>query len=610
MISDRLVFYVFSRSSSSAEAGNLRIVVREEIEEDSKLRQSWNDLVLRMDRPEVFYTYEWAIAVQRAYGDTLKPLVFLAYEGESLVGLVTLAREIAGSRVVFLTASTADYCDFISEPDSRREFVDAVFSELKNRNIGNIVLTNLPAESSTVAAVFGASSRQFYLHSRPAYLCARVIPGSATERIALKQAVGGKKRLRRNMRELEKLGSVCVRHDTQWDQIEPILQSFGRAHVARFLATGRISNLTRAERRTFLYELARELSPSGWVTLSRLLVGETAVAWNYGFQFAGSWFWYQPTLNSSYEELSPGYCLLAKIVQRACDNTEIAVIDLGLGAEEYKDRFATANRQTLYLVLNQSFSDHLRAVVRDEAAAVAKASPRIESWIRIVISSIGKLRARLRESGLPGLLRWFSQRTWGSLFGFDVVLFFDWPSRDEKPLGTCGLMLRRLDSDILGAAAINYGDDPDTLAYLVRSAERLRSDGDGGFALLTAEGMPVHFCWVKDFEGFKMAELTRTLNAPRTNAVMIFDCFTPASARGHGFFADAIAALARQLHSEGKVPWIFGAATNQASLRGIEKSGFMYRFSLGRKRVLFLEWAKDSIPSPDPGTVSRSVPAP
>jgi hypothetical protein len=91
---------------------------------------------------------------------------------------------------------------------------------------------------------------------------------------------------------------------------------------------------------------------------------------------------------------------------------------------------------------------------------------------------------------------------------------------------------------------------------------------------------------------------------------MIFDCFTPASARGHGFFADAIAALARQLHSEDKAPWIFGAATNQASLRGIEKSGFTYRFSLGRKRVLFLEWTKDSIPSPDPGTVSRSVPAP
>ena len=69
-----------------------------------------------------------------------------------------------------------------------------------------------------------------------------------------------------------------------------------------------------------------------------------------------------------------------------------------------------------------------------------------------------------------------------------------------------------------------------------------------------------------------MPELERTLRAPCADAVMIFDCFTPASVRGHGFFSRAIAALAYLLNSEGKAPWMFGAATNQASLREIEKS--------------------------------------
>jgi len=587
----------------------VRIVVREDIPEDSELRRAWNELALRMERPEVFYTYEWAVAVQRSYSGLQKSLVFLAYEGESLVGVATLAWERPGSSLVFLTANTGDYCDFISEPGKRREFVVVVLSELKQRNIGNIVLTNLPADSSSVAAISDAVSRgQFYMHSRSAYLCARVVPGSAEERSALKKAVASKKRLRRNMRELERLGRVCVRHDTQWSQIEPVLQSFIRAHIARFLTTGRISNLIRAERRAFLSELARELSQSGWVTVSRLLVGETPAAWNYGFQFAGSWFWYQPTVNSSFEDLSPGYCLLAKIVQLACDSPDIDVVDLGLGAEEYKDRFATATRQTLYLVLHKSFFDHWRAVARDGAASVAKASPRIESAIRSILSSAVKLRTRLRESGLPGLIDWISRRTWSSLFGFDEVLFFDWPA--DKFRGRSGLTLRRLDSDILGAAAIHYGDDPVTLDYLMRCAQRLRSEGGGGFALLTAEETPVHFCWANDFEGFEMAELRRTLSAPCANAVMIFDCFTPPSERGQGFFADAIAALARQLHAEGKAPWIFGAATNQASLRGIEESGFTHRFTLGRRRILFLDRAKDSIPSPDAANISRSVPAP
>jgi CelD/BcsL family acetyltransferase involved in cellulose biosynthesis len=585
-------------------------VVREEIREDSELRRSWNALALRLERPEVFYTHEWAVAVQRAYGSSLKPLVFLAYEGESLVGLVAFAREKTEAfGVSFLTKNTADYCDFMSEPGRRHEFVEEVFSELKNRNIGKIVLTNLPADSSSVAAISRvASICQYHLHSRPAYLCARVVLGSAEERASLKQATGAKKRLRRNIRGLENQGRVCVRHDTHWDQIEPILQSFNRAHVARFLMTGRISNLTSAERRVFLYELARELSRSGWVTVSRLLVGENPAAWNYGFQFAGSWFWYQPTVNSSYEDLSPGYCLLAKIVELACDRPDIDIVDLGLGVEDYKDRFATANRQTLHLLLNRSFSDHLRAVVRDGAAAVAKASPRIETWIRVIISYIAVLRARLRETGLSGLLAWFSRRIWSSLVAFDEVLFFDWSAANHK--GSCGMTLRRFDSDLLGAAAIGYADDPATLAYLLRSAQRFRSEDDRGFALLTAEGTPAHFCWVKEFEGFGLAELDRTLHAPCADAVMIFDCFTPASARSHGFFAVAIAALADQLHSEGKAPWIFGAATNHASLRGIEKSGFTYKFSLGRKRVLFLKKAKDSIPSPNPPNIASSVPAP
>ena len=380
----------------------MRIEVREEIPEDSELRRAWNDLAMRMERPEVFYTYEWAIAVQRAYGQTLRPLLFLGYEGEFLVGLVALVRETSESRLSFLMANTGDYCDFISEPGRRREFVEAVFSELTSRNIERIVFTNLPRDSSSVVAITGAaSSRKFHLHSRQAYLCARVVPGSVEERAALKQVVGSKKRLRRNTRELEKLGKVRIQHDTQWGQIEPVLQTFTRAHIARFLATRRISNLIRPERRSFLSELARELSESGWVTVSRLLVGEVSAAWNYGFRFAGSWFWYQPTVNSSYGELSPGYCLLAKIVQQACDSPEINVVDLGLGAEDYKDRFATTNRETLYVVLNRSFSDHIRTRMRDAAAAAVKTSaanreldtdyPRIDRQDEDASSRIGTL---------------------------------------------------------------------------------------------------------------------------------------------------------------------------------------------------------------------------
>jgi len=575
-------------------------VVLEEIPEGPELRHAWNELALGMERPEVFYTHEWAVAVQRAYGDIRKPLLMLGYEGDSLVGVVAFSREIErGAKVDFLAGTTGDYCDFLSQPNKRKEFVDAVLGELETRKIRKVVLTNLPANSFSVDALASAArKRRFNVHTRSAYMCARVILGSVEQREALKQTTTGKKRLRRNLRELEKKGPVFVRHDTDWFEIEPILQSFSNAHAARFLSTGRISNLIQPERRKFLLELARELSCSGWIAISRLLVGDIPVAWHYGFRFPGSWFWYQPTVDSGHEygDFSPGYCLLAKIVELACDRPEVDVVDLGLGAEEYKERFATSTLETRYCVLSRSFSGHLQVAARDRVAEIAKSVPRIESGVRAIISSLDQWSARLHRAGVPGLLRKIARRARSVVFANDEVLFFQWTAARREGRNRRTTLLP-LNSDQLGAAAIRYADEPTTIDFLMRSAQRFRLGQDRGFVLIDANGTPVHFGWVKDFEGFELAELERTLQAPSKDAVMIFDCYTPILQRGNGFFGDAIASLAEQLCAEGKAPWIFGAATNRSSLRGIEKSGFTEGFSLRRKRFLFFRLREDSIPA-------------
>jgi CelD/BcsL family acetyltransferase involved in cellulose biosynthesis len=586
----------------------LRIVVRDEIDEDSELRRAWNELVLRMRHPEVFYTYEWGIAVQRAYRTSLTPLIFLGYDGDSLVGVAALARKNR-DQVVFLSADTADYCEFLSEPESRGEFVPAVLSGLKDLRADRVVLTNLPADSLSVRALSRAASKvPYHLHTRPAYACAQVVMGGVEERVLLKQSVLEKKRLRRNLRELEKRGPVTLEHATDWHQIEPLLQPFACAHAARFLEIGKISSLIPKERRVFLTELARELSKRGWVAFSRLLVGDLTAAWNYGFRFEGSWFWYQPTVNDLFGDFSPGHCLLTKIVESACDSKGISVVDLGLGAEGYKDRFATATKQTLYCELNRSFLAHSRAVVRYRAASLATLSPRVEKHLRAAIAVVKDFRSRLSstDESWPRRLTKHARR---SLFHLENVLFFEWPL-ENRNFSASNLRLRPLNSEMVGTAELQYGSDPASSRFLMRSAQRLRSGEGSGYVLVTADDMPVHFCWARDFEAFQMAELNCTLRAPCQNAVMIFDCFTPQTERGHGFFGDAIALLARELSEQGKSAWIFAALSNQPAVRGIKKTAFQYRFKLRRKRILFVSRSEDSVPSPIPidnqNTVSAS----
>lgn len=362
----------------------MRISVQREIPADQKLRGQWNALVLQMEHPEVFYTHEWALAVDQAYKPAMKPLLFLAYDNEVLAGVAALATDVAEKQTGFLSGTTADYCDFICHPERRAEFVDAVFGELTKLDLTMLRLANLPADSATSRVLDDGAGRNGYLvFSRPAYQCARVTLGSAEERQSMKQAVIKRKAFRYYLKGLEKKGPVTVEHLTQWSAIEASLPRFIAAHVARFQAGGRKhSNLASAERQAFLTNLAELLSGSEWLVLTRLLVGEQAVAWNYGFQFGDSWFYYQPTFDAGWREFSPGFCLLTKMVEHACDSPKIQVLDLGLGEEGYKSRFANGYRQTLHATITKSAAVHVREKLRYHAASAVKSSPRLEHWVR------------------------------------------------------------------------------------------------------------------------------------------------------------------------------------------------------------------------------------
>jgi CelD/BcsL family acetyltransferase involved in cellulose biosynthesis len=565
----------------------LRLVVHRQIPEDPALRRQWNQVVFHMEHPQVFYTWEWACAMQSAYRASLKPLLFLGYEGDELIGVASLATDLAERDTSLLAAATSDYCDFCSRPNRRQQFVDAVLAELRKTGVESLALASIPADSSTVAAI-RVAARQcgYHVLMHPAQVCARVILGSGEARQKLKATVRGKKMFRRNLRMLEGEGHITLTHLRSWSEIEADLLLFTKVHVARFLVTQQISTLAKPERRHFLEKLARLLSESGWMWLSRLNVGQRAIAWNYGFQFCGSWFWYQPTFESGarIERYSPGFCLLSKVVEEACDTTALDLVDLGVGAESYKDRFANVGRETLDFSLCQSYFRHQREVARHWAARTVKASPKIESVVRSGLRRLDSVRRKFRQVGTTGLIGWGTKRLAENVSRRDEILFYEWTGAASKD--SQGTEIRPLDLETLAQGAMIDVHDRDTISYLLRATQRLRREDGSGFALITTDLRPVHYCWVRDFERFYMDELQVRLTAPCKNAVMIFDCWTPHSARGHGFYGLAVSHVAEHLCRAGKAPWIFSASQNIASVRGIAKAGFQWRYSMIRRKVL------------------------
>jgi CelD/BcsL family acetyltransferase involved in cellulose biosynthesis len=363
--------------------------LHKEIPDDDILARQWNELVCQMERPEVFYTFQWALAVSRAYRDSITPLLILAYERDSLVGVVALATDRARHETFFLANATADYCDFVSSPSRRPEFVDLVFSELRRLKMPALVAANLPADSiSSRALTIGAQAQGYIASTRPAFRCAQIVMGSPVERRNLKNLVVGRKALRYFLRGLEKHGPVSVDHLRSGVGLRTELQKFVQAHIARFSAAGRQSNLAHPGRQSFLAELADLLSAANWIVLTRLRVGERPVAWNYGFRFAGSWFYYQPTFDSDWRQFSPGFCLLSKIVEAGCNDPEIERVDMGLGAEGYKERFATSTRQTLDFMATASTARYLKEAARYHVAAAIKSSPLLEHSVRRMLGRV------------------------------------------------------------------------------------------------------------------------------------------------------------------------------------------------------------------------------
>jgi CelD/BcsL family acetyltransferase involved in cellulose biosynthesis len=569
----------------SFDGAPVKVTVLEKIPEDPEIIVAWNDLVFRMERPEVFFTHQWALAASRAFSDSLRPLTFLVYESGRLGGVAAMAtNQDSPDTAFFLTASTADYCDIVSAPEAREAVLAATFQEMKKRSVRDLVLANVPLESHTLRAIRAvARSHRFHLEERPGYDCGVISLDDEEKRQTVLQSVGRKEREKRGLKKLGQLGPVGIAHLSA-ERLDTGLESIFAAQISRFLATNRLSPLIRPQRRFFLSELARLLNSAGWLKVSQLEVNGRPIAWNYGFRFFDSWFWYLPTFQIQYEESSPGSCLLRLLTEEACADLSVKRLDLGLGEEAYKERFSNDICSTRYVQLSNSMTRHLVNVGRHWLAASVGRFPGMDKQLRRGRESFRSLQSRIGETGVVATATHALTSAKRCFISEDELVFFEAPRMESE---NASATLRPLGWEEIASAALNNADDEPTLEYFVRCAQRLRQGRATGYFLPGRGTQPSHFLWVDLYDGFYLSEFNSRLESNDPNAAMIFDCWTPAAQRGRGNYATAIRLAAAYLQRQQRQVWIFSAAKNESSVRGILRAGFVYRFSLVRSRRLW-----------------------
>ncbi len=564
----------------------MRVTVLKEIPEDADLSEAWNNLVLAMETPEVFLTYQWALAASRGFQQNLSTRLFLVHNSDQLVGVAALAIDPRAPRAAFfLTSSTADYCDIVSAASDRKAVLVALLEEIHKLGLSDLVLANVPATSATLKELSSvAGSRHYYVASRTAYNCGVVQLGGEEDRETLLRSLANKGREKRALKKLTSLGAVKVIHLTDPEQIGISLESIVSAQISRFLASDRVSPLVGSERRNFLSQLSELLSASGWLKISQLEIDGRPVAWNYGFRFGGSWFWYLPTFQPEFEHVSPGSCLLRLLVEEGARDASLRWLDLGLGDEAYKERYVNNVRQTRYVHLSHGLGRHVLALGRQLLNIGVTRFPAVGSKVRDARDFCQSLASRVHETGLAATVRQSAQKALRSVASTDEVLLFE--AAEVQSSHGQDVQLNPLTREHLVEASISSAGDPETLRYLMRCARRLKDSAASGFLLQDAEGRPIHFLWIDAYEGFRIPEIGHILEPSSPNSAVIFDCWTPAAYQGRGHFLNALRLAVEKLQREGRMAWTFSDAKHPAALRGILRTGFHFRFSLVRRRRL------------------------
>jgi len=108
--------------------------------------------------------------------------------------------------------------------------------------------------------------------------------------------------------------------------------------------------------------------------LSALYAGDSLLAAHLGMRSRSVWHWWFPSYNRDYAKYSPGLILLLKAAE-AAESTGLRAIDLGKGADVYKQHFTNSAVPIGEGMVTSSFAPALIRKLRQKAEGWIRKSP-------------------------------------------------------------------------------------------------------------------------------------------------------------------------------------------------------------------------------------------
>ena len=312
---------------------------------------TWNALVEHSIADTPFsrheYLSEWWKTLGGGEWKHADLVLVSANAGDQLIGIAPLfIAEYDDQRALMLLGSIeiSDYLDLIVREQDLPRFLSGLMDFLASSHIDNwsaIDWYNLPDNSPTLAALKAESERLGWAYHEEIY--------RPTPRIALNGSfedylsrIEKKQRheIRRKMRRAaESDKNVQFHLVDQTADINTEMDSFFHLMIqdpnkALFLRDSMREQLTSTIRAAF---------EQNYLWLAFLEVDGVKTAASLNFDYKNKLWGYNSGVSRAHMELSPGWVLLAHVIQWCCENGR-SEFDFMRGEEEYKYRFGGVNR--------------------------------------------------------------------------------------------------------------------------------------------------------------------------------------------------------------------------------------------------------------------------
>lgn len=261
---------------------------------------------------------------------------------------------ISGDRVMFLGSfEISDYLDFIAPPEKLSSFISGTLSALNSGDFPSwkvLDLYNLREESPSLPILKESARQAGYTVTEEVVSPAPYLQLPESWQTYLE---GLKDRYAREItKKLVNAENYFL--PVSWyivedrDALESELDSFlglmaNHPKKAQFLTSEMVGQLKKTSREGF---------HEGWLQLSFLRVGDIKAAGYLNFDFNNQLWIYNSGMDPLFENLSPGWVLLGKIIQWAIENGR-AGLDFMRGDETYKYQFGGIDKKVLRLQISK-----------------------------------------------------------------------------------------------------------------------------------------------------------------------------------------------------------------------------------------------------------------